>query len=359
MRGAASRFTVVTSDYTSPEFRFYEAELAPVGAALVPTQCRTEDDLIAAAGDADAIIHEYLPIGRRVIERLRRCRVISHHGIGVDKIDVAAATEHGICVANVADASLEETSDHLLGLVLACGRRLFTLDRAVRDGRWHYQACGPIRQLRGRVLGFVGFGRIPRLVCGKAAPFGLRLLAYARRPSDTQAERYGVELVGLDTLLASADFLSVNLPFTPETRHFIGSAELARVKPSAYLINISRGQVVDEQALIAALRERRLAGAALDVLEREPPDARSPLLELPEVLLTPHCAWYSEEAKEDVERKTARQVARVLAGGWPEPFANPDVRDRYLDRWEGWQRRGTSGDARAEGRKGESEHRPG
>lgn len=346
--GRAPRFTVVTSDYTSPVFWFYEAELAAVSAVLVTAQCRTEDELIGAARDADAIIHEYLPIGRRVIEGLRRCRVISHHGIGVDKIDVAAATEHGICVANVADASLDETSDHLLGMVLACGRRLFALDRAVRAGRWHYQACGPVRQLRGQTLGFVGFGRIPRLVCDKAAPFGLRLLAYTRRPSGDLAARHGVEFVTLDTLLASADFLSVNLPYTPETRHFIGAAELARMKASAYLMNISRGQVVDERALIAALREGRLAGAALDVLEREPPGADSPLLELPGVLLTPHCAWYSEEAKEDVERKTARQVASVLGGGWPEPFVNPEVRDRYLERWGRSQRAGVPEDARAE-----------
>ncbi len=330
-----SPFTVVTSDYTSPVFRFYEEELAPVHARLVAAQCTTEEDVIAAARHADAIIHEYCPITRRIIEGLEGCRVISHHGIGVDKIDVAAATEHGICVANVMDASLEETSDHLLGMILACARRFLEFERAVREGKWHYQACGELRQLRGQVLGFVGFGRIPRLVCRKAAPLGLRLLAYARHPSESLASGYGVEFVPLDTLLAEADYLSVNLPFTRETRHFIGKNELARMKPSAYLINIARGQVVDEAALVAALEARRLAGAALDVLEREPPDPSSPILRLSNVLLTPHCAWYSEEAKEDVERKTARQVARVLAGGWPDPFVNPEVRDRYLRRWGG------------------------
>ena len=328
-----SRFTVVTSDYTSSVFRHYEEELARVGARLAPVQCRTEEEVVAAARRADAIIHEYLPLTRGVIERLERCRVISHHGIGVDKIDVAAATECGICVANVMDASLDETSDHLLGMVLACSRRLLTFDRAIRDGKWHYQACGEVRQLRGQVLGFVGFGRIPRLACRKAAPIGFHLMAYARHPTDVLAREYGVEFASLEALLETSDFLSVNLPFTGATRHFIGARELERMKPTAYLINISRGQIVDEAALIAALQAGRLAGAALDVLEQEPPDSSNPLLWLPGVMLTPHCAWYSEEAKEDVERKTARQVARVLVGGWPDPFVNPEVRDRYLRRW--------------------------
>jgi len=328
-----SQHTVVTSDYTSPEFRFYEEEILRVGARLAPAQCRTEDELIEAARTADALIHEYCPITRRVVENLERCRVISHHGIGVDKIDVAAATEYGICVANVMDASLDETSDHLLGMVLTCGRRFLEFDRSVREGKWHYQACGRLHQMRGRVLAFVGFGRIPRLVCRKAAPLGLRFLAYARHPSRALALDYGVEFAPLEEVLARADFLSINLPFTPETRRFIGARELGLMKPTAYLVNISRGQVIDEVALAIALQERRLAGAALDVLEREPPGPSNPLLGLPNVVLTPHCAWYSEEAKEDVERKTARQVARVLAGGWPDPFVNPEVRDRYIRRW--------------------------
>lgn len=328
-------YTVVTTDYTSPDFRFYEDELARAGAKLVPAQCRTEDEVIAAARYADAVIHEYCPITRKVVDGLERCRVISHHGIGVDKIDVAGATERGICVANVMDASLDETSDHLLGMVLACGRRLFQFDRAVREGRWHYQGCGPLHQLRGQVLGFVGFGRIPRLVCRKAASLGLRFLAYARRPSQELTAEYKVDFGTLDEVLARADFLSVNLPYNRETQHFIGGRELALLKPTAFLINISRGQIVDEEALISVLETGRLAGAALDVLEREPPDPASPLLRQPNVLLTPHAAWYSEEAKEDVERKTARQVARVLAGGWPEPFVNPEVKPQYCRRWGG------------------------
>jgi D-3-phosphoglycerate dehydrogenase len=182
------------------------------------------------------------------------------------------------------------------------------------------------------VLGFVGFGRIPRIVIRKAAPLGLRFLVYARRPSRELAE-FGVEFASLDEVLGRADFLSVNLPFTPETRHLIGSPELGRMKPSAYLVNISRGQVIDEAALVAALQGQRLAGAALDVFEHEPLDPASPLLAMRNVLLTPHCAWYSEEAKEDVERKTARQVATVLSGGWPDPFVNPEVRGRYIERW--------------------------
>jgi len=328
-----SRLTVVTTDYSSVHFGFYEQEIARAGAVLVPAQCTTDEELIAAARHADGLIHEYFPLTRRVIERLERCRVIAHHGIGVDKIDVAAATEHGICVANVIDASLDETSDHLLGMFLACSRRFFELDRAVREGRWHYQACGPIHQLRGQVLSFVGFGRIPRLVCRKAAPLGVRFLAYARRPSPDLESEFGVKFAPLELVLARADFLSVNLPFAPETRNFIGSAELSQMKASAYLLNISRGQVVDEIALVAALQERRLAGAALDVFEHEPLDSSSPLFAMHNVLLTPHCAWYSEEAKEDVERKTARQVARVLSGGWPDALVNPDVRSRYLERW--------------------------
>lgn len=330
-----SRFTVVTTDYTFPVFANYEAELAGLSARLVPAQCRIEEELLAVAVQADALIHEHFVLTRRVIERLERCRVIAHHGKGVDNIAVDAATACGICVANVPDASVHEVSEHVFALLLAVARKLPAYDRAVRAGTWHVSVGEPVYRLAGKTIGLVGFGNLARQVALKARAFGMRALAWARRPSAALAEEYGVAFVGLEALFSQSDIVSVHLPLTEETRGIVTRELLGRMRPSAIFLNVSRGALVDETALVDALAARRIFGAGLDVLADEPPPPGHPLLALDNVVVTPHCAWYSEEGRVDVERRTAREVARVLRGEWPQSWVNPEVRDAFLRRWGG------------------------
>ncbi|MDR7464042.1 MAG: C-terminal binding protein [Armatimonadota bacterium] len=308
---------VLVTDYVFPSLEVERAVLRAAGAELVAMQAGSEAELAEAVGNADGLLVCYAPVTRRVIERAQRCRVIARYGIGVDNVDVDAATERGIVVTNVPDYCIEEVSDHALALLLACARKVAFLDRGVRAGRWEARDAVPIRRLRGQVLGLVGFGKIPRLLAAKARALGLTVLAYDPYLDAATCEAYGARQVELGELLARADFVSVHAPLTPQTRGLIGEAELRRMKPTAYLINTARGPIVHEAALLQALQEGWIAGAALDVLESEPPPAGHPLLQAPQVVLTPHVAFYSEESLQELQRKAAEEVARVLTGQPP------------------------------------------
>ncbi|MDR7426193.1 MAG: C-terminal binding protein [Armatimonadota bacterium] len=311
------RWMVLVTDYVFPSLEVERAVLRAAGAELVAMQAGSEAELAEAVGNADGLLVCYAPVTRRVIERAQRCRVIARYGIGVDNVDVDAATERGIVVTNVPDYCIEEVSDHALALLLACARKVAFLDRGVRAGRWEARDAVPIRRLRGQVLGLVGFGKIPRLLAAKARALGLTVLAYDPYLDAATCEAYGARQVELGELLARADFVSVHAPLTPQTRGLIGEAELRRMKPTAYLINTARGPIVHEAALLQALQEGWIAGAALDVLESEPPPAGHPLLQAPQVVLTPHVAFYSEESLQELQRKAAEEVARVLTGQPP------------------------------------------
>ncbi len=311
------RWTVLVTDYVFPSLEIERAVLQAAGAELVAMQAGSEAELVEAVSGVDGLLVCYAPVTRRVIQRAERCRVIARYGIGVDNVDIAAATERGIVVTNVPDYCIEEVSDHALALLLACARKVAVLDRRVRAGRWEARDAVPIRRLRGQVLGLVGFGKIPRLLAAKARALGLTVLAYDPYLDAATCEAHGARKVELAELLAQADFVSVHAPLTPQTRGLIGEAELRRMKPTAYLINTARGPIVHEAALLRALQEGWIAGAALDVLESEPPGAAHPLLQAPQVILTPHVAFYSEESLQELQRKAAEEVARVLAGQPP------------------------------------------
>ncbi len=312
-----SQYRVVVTDYVFPHLETERSILGEIGADLVAMQARSEAELAEAVEPADGLLVCYAPVTRRVIERAQRCRVIARYGIGVDNVDVAAATERGIVVTNVPDYCVEEVSDHALALLLACARKVALLDRGVRAGRWEARDAVPIRRLRGQVLGLVGFGKIPRLLAAKARALGLAVLACDPYLDAATCEAHGARKVELGELLDQADFVSVHAPLTPQTRGLIGEAELRRMKPTAYLINTARGPIVQEAALLRALEEGWIAGAALDVLESEPPPAGHPLLRAPQVVLTPHVAFYSEESLQELQRKAAEEVARVLTGQPP------------------------------------------
>jgi len=312
-----SQYTVLVTDHVFPSLETERVVLGAIGAELAALQTSSEAELLDVVGDADALLVCYAPVTARVIAHAGRCRIIARYGIGVDNVDVDAATRRGIVVTNVPDYCVQEVSDHALALLLACARKVADLDRRVRAGRWDARDAVPIRRLRGQVLGLVGFGKIPRLLAAKAQALGLTVLAFDPYVDAATCDAHGVQKVDLPTLLAAADFVSVHAPLTSQTRGLIGETELRAMKHTVYLINTARGPIVDETALVRALREGWIAGAALDVLETEPPGAQHPLLALPQVILTPHVAFYSEESLQELQRKAAEEVARVLTGEPP------------------------------------------
>jgi D-3-phosphoglycerate dehydrogenase / 2-oxoglutarate reductase len=321
-------FIVAITDYVFPSLDPERAVLEPLGVELRPQQCRSEEEIIALAQDVEAVLNCYAKMTARVIENLNRCKIIARYGIGVDNVDLAAASKAKILVTNVPDYCVDEVSDHALALLLALVRRITAADGAVKTGAWDVVAHAGIRRLRGQTLGLVGFGKIAKALASKVQPLGMRVLVYDPYLEPALIAQHGVEGVDLDRLLTEADAVSVHVPLSAETGNLIGRRELARVKSTAFLINTSRGGIVDERALAVALKEGRLGGAALDVLGVEPPPADHPLRQAPNIILTPHLAFYSRESVIELQTKAAEEVARALKGEPPRCPVNPEVLTR-------------------------------
>jgi len=313
---------IVITDCDHPSMEIESSILSEIDPEFILAQCNTEDEVIEVAKDADGIINQYAPITRRVIESLKRCKVIARYGVGVDNIDVEAATEHKIIVANVPDYCIDEVSTHALALILACARGITLLDRKIRDKKWDFTLAKPLFRTQGKTLGLFGLGRIARMVAQKASGFGIKIIAYDPYVSKVNI---GVKLVELSQLLSDSDFVSIHVPLTAETRHSFGENELEVMKKTAYLINTSRGSIVDEKALYQALKNRWIAGAALDVMEKEPPDWKDLLLKLDNIIITPHISFYSEESYVELKTKVAESVHAVLKGELPRAMVNPQV----------------------------------
>lgn len=314
---------VVIADCNFPSTESERRELAAIGARVLVGQCATEDQVVELCADADGIILQYAPLTRWAIGHLRRCKVLSRYGVGVDTIDVPAATERGIWVANVPNFCTVEVAEHTLALVMACARRLFLLDGLVHAGGWStIDVMGQARPLGDQTLGLIGFGHIARAVSVRARALGMRVLANSPHTTPALAAEYGAERADLPDLLARADFVSLHCPLTPETRHIVDAAALRRMKPTAFVVNTSRGALIDQAALVEALRSGQIAGAALDVLEKEPIDPDDPLLAMRNVILTPHSAFYSTRSLEDLQTRVARNVVNVLRGERPLSAVN-------------------------------------
>ncbi|HFM0502580.1 TPA: C-terminal binding protein, partial [Escherichia coli] len=290
---------------------------------VVPANASLEEKL-RQVSNADAIMVREATVSRPMIEAMQQCRVIVRYGVGVDNIDSQAAKEKGIYVANVPDYGSEDVAEHALALLLAATRRIATRNRDVRDGQWGIGQREPMFRLAGKILGVVGFGRISRCFVQKASGFGFkRILVVDPLLTDEQASQAGVTRVNLDTLCREADFISLHAPLTPDTHHLIGEAELAKMKPSAVLVNTSRGGLIDEQALINALLQKRIFAAGLDVFESEPLSAKSPLLQMDNTLCTDHTAWFTEESVVELQSKAAHEVRRAFEGEHPLNWVNP------------------------------------
>jgi D-3-phosphoglycerate dehydrogenase / 2-oxoglutarate reductase len=291
-----------------------KAALARLNPTLRMAKSTGADDILAVARDADAILVTYAKLPRDLIMQLTRCKAIGRFGLGVDNIDLPACKEKGIAVNYVPDYCIREVSDHAMALLLALIRKIPFANALVQSGRWEMPAVVPIRRIEGTVLGLIGFGHIPRLLAPKAKAFGMKVIAFDPYAKPEVFKASGVDGVDFDTLLATSDYISVHAPLTPQTRGMVNADAFAKMKKGVHLVNTARGPLVDEAALIAALDSGRLGGAALDVVAVEPLAKDSALLGRGNVILTPHTAFYSIEALNELQSKCASDVARVLSG---------------------------------------------
>lgn len=308
---------VVITDYQYENIDQEKKIIGDAGLKLAEYQIKDAKQLIGLIDDADAVITQYSDMNREVIEHLQHCKMIIKYGIGVNNIDVMAATEKGIYVCNVPDYGVEEVSDHAIAMIFALSKKLPIITKALRNGDWGYSSVVPLYRFSESVVGLVGLGRIPQLVAKKLKGFGVRILAYDPYVMPETAEESGVELVDFDTLCKESDYISIHCPLTGGTNHLFNKRVFQMMKKTAFIINTARGPVVCEEDLVEALESGEIAGAALDVFENEPVCADHKLLRMDQVIATPHCAWYSIEAITSLQRKTAEEVVNVLAGNAP------------------------------------------
>jgi D-3-phosphoglycerate dehydrogenase / 2-oxoglutarate reductase len=314
---SVARPIIAITDIVFPSLDPAIAALARVDPDVRRARSGSADDILAVARDADAILVTYAKLPGDLLRALTRCKVIGRFGLGVDNIDVKAAAECGIVVTYVPDYCMQEVSDHAMALILALARKVPFSNALVQAGRWEMPAVAPLRRLNGQVLGLIGFGNIPRALAPKAKAFGLQVIAHDPYVDSKVFAAFGVEGVSFEDLLASADVISLHAPLSAATRGLLDAAAFARMKPGVAIVNTARGPLIDEQALVAGLDGGQVGSAALDVVTSEPLAKDSPLLGRDNVILTPHTAFYSVEALDELQTKCAADVARVLSGEPP------------------------------------------
>lgn len=323
----AAKAKVVLTDYVWESLDVEKKTLEGL-ADLVAFKAKSMDEVLPELAGCDAMLNTYLaPINAEVMARMPKCRIIARYGIGVDTIDLEAATKAGIIVTNNPTYCIEEVAEHTMALLLACARKVAFYDRLVRDGRWEVPPGKPMHRMVGRTLGLVGFGNIARQVAVRAAAFGLRVLFADPNVKQGQFDAPGKK-VELAELLRESDFVSLHPPLMPQTRKMINDEAFAQMKPSAFLINCARGPIVDTDALVRALDAKKIAGCALDTIDPEPLPNPHPLRGRDNVVIAPHAAWYSEEAMVGLQAGAPNEVRRVLSGQWPVNVVNPAVRGK-------------------------------
>ena len=307
------RYRVYVTDDRHKDYRIEEEMIRNAGGVLKVLHCETEEDMIRQCADADALLLNLAPLTGRVVESLKKCKVVSRYGVGYDNVDVEACTRKGIVVANVPDYCEEDVSDCALALMLACMRGIAKRDRLIRQGLWNIQGVG--FRMKGKTLGLLGFGRIAQALARKCSGLGLeKILVYDPYLSKEACREKGVKKAELSEVLAEADILSLHMPVTEETRGMINAKTLAQMKQSAILINTARGALVEDEALLAALKAGRLLGAGLDTHNQEPLGGNSPYLELDNVVLTDHTAYGTEESVAELKTKAAENIVKIFHG---------------------------------------------
>jgi D-3-phosphoglycerate dehydrogenase / 2-oxoglutarate reductase len=305
---------IAVTDSVFPTLDPAKAALARLNPTYRMSKSVNADDILAVAKDADAVLVTYAKLTREVLSQFTRCKAIGRFGLGVDNIDLPTAKEKGIAVNYVPDYCIREVSDHAMALLLSLIRKVPLSNKLVQSGRWEMPAVVPIRRIEGTVLGLIGFGHIPRLVAPKAQAFGIKVIAHDPFAKPEIFKAANVESVDLDTLFKTSDYVSVHAPLLPATRGMMNAAAFAKMKKGAYVVNTARGPLIDEPALIAALDSGQIGGAGLDVVATEPLAKDSPLVGRDNVIISPHTAFYSIEALNELQTKCATDVARVLSG---------------------------------------------
>jgi len=314
---------IVIADFDFGDTEIERQIVVGAGFQLITLQAKSEEELIDHVRDCDAVISQYARIGRNVIDAMQHCQVIARYGIGVDIVDVGAATAKNIQVTNVQDYCTDEVADHAIALLMCLARRLLDYNVATHRGEWKWQSGRPIFRIRGRTMGVVSFGRIGRAIAKRGKALGLHLVAYDPFVEAAVFEAAGVESVGREEIFRRSGFLMMQVPMTPETRHFAGERELRLLPRNAIIINTGRAQTIDNSALFKVLEEGHLAGAGLDDIEEEPAKRKhwspqdNPLFGLSNVIITPHSAYYSEESIQLARETAAGEVVRVLRGERP------------------------------------------
>ncbi len=321
----------VITDYIEPDLRWESEELAKRGVEFAPCQLKfaPEREVIAATRDADIIVVNMVPITREVIAGWEKCRLVIRHGTGYDNVDVRAMTEAGIPLVYIPDYCTIEVAEQAISLIFACARRVVrsrkVLDESAARGAWDFADIIPMYRMEGKTLGILGCGRIGSTVHRKLKSFGFKFLICDPYISERRKQEIGEKFVDLETLLREADFITIHTLLTDETRHIINATTLSYMKPTAFLVNTSRGPMVDVQALADALRSHAISGAGIDVFDHEPPTPDYPLFGLENAVLTPHLAWYSEDAGWSIREIIITEIDRFLAGQPPRFTVNPAV----------------------------------
>ncbi|MBA4104599.1 MAG: C-terminal binding protein [Pirellula sp.] len=320
-----SMYRVLVTDVAWPDMEIERAILREADATLIVASQTNVEFLAEAAADCDAIMTNWAKVPEAVIAAATRCKIVSRLGVGLDNIDVEAATRRGILVTNVPDYCTVEVAEHALALMLTLARKVAFYHCETKQGSYDLQKGPSLKRIEGQTLGIVGLGGIGRKLAEKAAALGVNVLATGRTRKHPSELPVGVSWCDLNDLLTQSDYISLHVPLTSETKHLIGAEQLARMKSSAYLINTARGGLIDHAALASALNAGQLAGAALDVQDTEPPDLSRPPYNDSRVVVTPHAAFVSVESLSNLRTRAARQVATCLQGGLPEHLVNPNA----------------------------------
>jgi D-3-phosphoglycerate dehydrogenase len=316
---------IVITDCDHAGIEEEEAAAAGHGVELELRQCRTEDEVVSAGEGADGLLVQYAPITDRVLAALPDLKAVGRYGVGVDTVDVEAASRHNVAVCNVPDYGTEDVSDHAVALAVTLSRGVMQLDRGVRLGRHDLAPVRPLHRFNTRVFGVVGLGLIGSATARKARGLGFHVIGHDPKQAAGSTTSGGIEAVGLEELYARADIVSLHVPLDPRTHHLIDAAALSRFKDGSLLVNTCRGGVVDSNAVVDALRSGKLKGAGLDVFEQEPLASDHPLAGLENTVLTPHAAWYSEESYSELKRRTIENVIDFCAGRQPRNILNADA----------------------------------
>ena len=323
---------IVITDHIEPDLEWEEEQLARyehVTFEYHQLKFTSPEELLAVVRDADVILVNMVPMTADIIDQLENCKLIIRHGVGYDNVDVNAATARGIRVAYEPDYCTDEVAEHTVTLMLGAYRKLFiglgVLEESSRKGQWDFSAVYPVHSLRGKTVGIVGCGRIGSAVLKRLRGFEVEFLVCDPYLSEARQEALGIRTVDLETLLKQADIVTIHSSLSAETRHLIGEAQLRLMKPTAHLVNTARAAIVDTEALARALKENWIAGAGIDVYEKEPPDPDFPLFELKNATLAPHLAWYSEEANWSIREKIVEDFIRYIEGRPPRFLINKEL----------------------------------